>query len=373
MVLILTILIATPLITERLATLGQSHLLARAEATALVYGPPGSELDLALNALFFTKPDEPGLQAADYDALLETGLALPLPILQTQTARGFPIIATDIEYFDYRQLELSAGRRMTRIGEVVAGAEVAAELALMPGDELQSDADLAFDLAAAYPVRMEVVGVLAKSGGPDDRAVFTDMRTGLVIAGYGHGHDDLSKSGDQSVVLKHEPGRVVANAKLQLYVDLIDSDPASIHFHGDPASFPLTTIILEPKNARSAALLRGRIEDAGETRQVFRPIEAIRELVDEIFRIKAILDMLTSAVSIAALVAIAMIVWLSTMLRTREAEIARRLGADRGRMAFLITAELAMLCAIAISITAVLTALIDTNAEPLAARIILGA
>ena len=46
LVLIFAILGAIPLMTERLAKLAEAQLLERATSTPLIYGPPGSQLDL---------------------------------------------------------------------------------------------------------------------------------------------------------------------------------------------------------------------------------------------------------------------------------------------------------------------------------------
>ncbi len=344
LVLALSVLATTPLATARLAEMARAQLNARALATPLIYGPAGSKLDLSMGALFFEGRSAAELDLRDYDMLIDAGLALPVPLLRTHKARSFPIVATDVEYFDFRELELAEGRPMARLGEAVIGAAVARVLGIGVGGAIQSDAEDIFELAGAYPLRMEIVGVLAPANGPDDRAVLTDLRTGWVIAGLGHGHQDL-ESADSSVLFSNSGGPLTANAKLTEYVEISDANRDSFHFHGPPEAFPISAILLDPYDDRSAAILRGRVEDAGETRQVFRPLDVVERLLEQIFRIKTLLDMLTAAVGFAALLALALLIWLTIKLRREEFEISYRLGADRGLLAQLVSAELILLVA----------------------------
>ena len=372
LVVVLATLGAMPLMTERLAALAETQLLARADETPLIYGPPGSQLDLSMTALFFEGAPRAELTMADYDTLADMGLGTPLPLLRTHLARGFPVVGTDIEYFAFRGLSLAEGRPMIRLGEAVIGAEVAARLALGAGDKIQSDADAIFELAGAYPLRMQVVGVLAPTGGPDDRAVFTGLWTAWVVAGLGHGHQNLATTEDQSVVLAREEDRIIANARLTEYIEISEEVADSFHFLGDTTGFPLSAILVEPPDARAAAMLRGRVEDAGTARQIFRPSGVVQELLDDVFRIKSVLNMLVAAVSIAALLALGMMIWLSLKLRRREFEVARRIGADRGAMVRLVGAELGLLCAAALALCVGLLLALEIHGATLVRGLLFG-
>lgn len=375
LVLALSVLATTPLATGRLAEIAREQLNARAAATPLIYGPAGSKLDLSMSALFFEGRPTADLSLADYDRLAEAGLAVPAPILRTHSARRFPIVATDLEYFDFRDLKLADGRRMARLGEAVIGAAVARDLNLGVGDTIQSDSEDIFELAGAYPLRMEIVGVLAPANSPDDRAVLTDLRTGWVVAGLGHGHQDLSTA-DQSVLFSNRGGVTVANAKLKEYVEITDANRDGFHFHGPPESFPISAILLDPYDARSAAILQGRVadeaEEGGAARQIFRPLDVVGQLLEQIFRVKTLLDMLTAAVGFAALLALALLIWLTVKLRRREFEIALRLGADRGLLAQLVTAELAILAAGALCLSAAVLGALDLYGAEVVERILFG-
>jgi putative ABC transport system permease protein len=343
LVVVLAVVASIPLAVERLSAQSEVEMMRRAETTPLIYGAPGSPLDLSLSALYFERAAEAEISMADYDRLAETGLARLLPILRRHQARGFPIVGVDFDYFDFRGLVTAEGRLFAWLGECVIGAEVAARLGLGPGDAIISETESLFELAGAYPLKMTVTGVLAPSGTADDRAVFASLKTAWVVAGLGHGHQDLATTGDDSVVLAREPGRVVANAKLAEYLEITEDNIDGFHFHGDPAGFPITAILVAPRDAKSAALLRGRIDDAGARRQVFRPTVVLRGLLDDILRLKDVLNLLVAAVGGATLAALGLIIALSIRLRAREFEIARRMGGDRLAAVRLLAAEFLIL------------------------------
>ncbi len=182
-----------PLAVNLLVRDYQRDLLARAIATPLVAGAPGSRLELVLHALYFRGQPEHDLTMGQVAAINHSGLALGIPILEKHSARGFPIVGTSLEYFAFRSLRVARGEGLTRVGDCVLGATVAEKLGLKPGDKLMSDPENVFDLAGSYPVNMRVQGVLAPTGTADDGAIFADYKTEWIILGIMHGHQDVTQ------------------------------------------------------------------------------------------------------------------------------------------------------------------------------------
>src|ERR1700693_3841477 len=91
-----------PFTVNRLVRDYQRDLLARANATPLVAGAPGSRLDLVLHALYFRGKSSHDLAMADVNAINDSGLAIGVPIVNKHEARGLPIVGTSLEYFDFR-------------------------------------------------------------------------------------------------------------------------------------------------------------------------------------------------------------------------------------------------------------------------------
>ena len=349
LVLVMTTLMAIPLLAEVLSRAAETRMMARAQATPLVYGAAGAPLDLTLAAAYFRGDIETPISMQDYDWLLATRQADLAPIHLAGAARGFPIIGTDIEYFRLRGLTPAVGRLPVRVGEVAIGAQVADALGITAGQEIVSDVSQVFDLAGAYPVGMTVSGVLAPTGTPDDNAVLTDLNTGWIVTGIGHGHQELTAQTDNALLLKsREDGTLTANASLPTYEKISAEQLADIHFHGDPAVFPLSAVIAFPFDEKATALLRGRVSDREAPVQIVRASDQIRGLMDNVFQVKLVLQRVMLVVSAAALLAIALIVWLSVQMRSQEFAIAQRLGAGRTLPALLVGGELLILFATAL-------------------------
>ena len=106
---------------------------------------------------------------------------------------------------------------------------------------------------------MKVAGVLKPTGTPDDLAVFVDIKTAWVIEGLAHGHQDLSRPEASPGVLRTEGTRIVANASVVEYNEITPENVASFHFHGDPATFPITSVIVIPRTPSPARCCRAVI------------------------------------------------------------------------------------------------------------------
>jgi putative ABC transport system permease protein len=214
----------------------------------------------------------------------------------------------------------------------VLGAGVAERLGLAPGATVVSAPQNLFDLDGVYPLELKIVGVLAATGTPDDEAVFVDIKTSWVIAGIGHGHDGVLAADATS-------GDIVASAAIVQFNRITDDNIDSFHFHGDPADYPVSAILLVPNDVRAGTILRGRYLDAENPVQMIVPKEVIGALVDRIFRIKSLLDAVTLIVGGAALAAVGLAVFLSYRLRAREMQTAFKIGARRGMILRLLAAE----------------------------------
>ncbi len=363
-----TLIAFLPLALELLLEESERQLVSRAEATPLLVGAKGSALDLVMNSLYFGDTVPELISMAAVDRVAESDLALPIPLYVRFKARGFPIVGTTLDYFDFRGLEIAAGRQLAVLGECVLGARVAQELELGPGDTLLSSPETVFDLAGVYPLKMQVAGVLTESHGPDDLAVFVDVKTAWVIQGLVHGHVDLQDVTDPTLVMQRSDGNVTATAKVLQFTEITPGNIDSFHFHGDPAGYPITGVIAVPQDDKAGAILRGRYvgdDPANDNQQIEVPGKVVGELLDTIFRIKSILDAVILVVGIATLLALALVFALSLRLRQREVETIFKLGCSRATIARLMAAEIAIILLMSGVITALLLALVAHYDEPL--------
>lgn len=358
LVCVAALILFVPIATNILLTTSERALVARGDATPLLLGSRGSQLDLTMAALYFSDERPDPVTMAEVEAVWDSGLGIPIPVHTAFSSQGFRIVGTTLDYFDFRDLSLTQGRGLSILGDAVIGADVAAALGLGVGDALVSAPENLFDLDGVYPLEMPVVGILAPTNSPDDQAIFVDIKTAWVIQGIGHGHEDVVTAADV------EAGTAaLANAAVVQYQRITPDNIDSFHFHGAQDDFPASAVIVVPNDTRSATILRGRYLDAEGPTQLIEPAGVIQGLVDRIFRIKALLDVVTLIIALAAFAAIGLAVFLSFRLRAREIATAVKLGARRGMVLRLLSAETVTLLLLSGIIAGVGAAIVSRNAE----------
>ena len=367
-----TLIAALPLALELLLDESEQQLLSRADSTPLLLGARGSALDLVMNSLYFDDevPELVSMRAADeIDA---SGLATPVPLYVRFRARGFSIVGTSMDYFDFRGLRIAQGRQLALLGECVIGAGVAERLGLAPGDSLLSSPEVLFDLAGIYPLKMKVVGVLARSYTPDDLAVLVDLKTTWVMQGLVHGHEDVTRIKDDSVIMKRGDDNIVANAKLMEHTEITPENIDSFHLHGASDDYPLTAVLVQPNDERSGTILRGRYLDAETPYQLVVPGDVIDGLLANIFRIKNVLDAVILLVGIATILALILVFALSLRLRQREIRTVFRIGGSRSTIARLLAAEIAIILLVSGLFCALAMAVVNHHSHGLVRSLFVG-
>jgi putative ABC transport system permease protein len=350
----ITIIAALPLALEILLNESERQLALRAESSPLLVGAKGSALDLVMSSLYFGDevPETITMKAAEQ--VMETDLAAPIPLYIRFKARGFPIVGTSLDYFDFRQLKLAQGEMFVMIGQCIIGAEVARILNLNPGDSIVSSPETLFNIAGVYPLKMKITGVLATNHSADDLAVFFDIPTAWVIHGLGQGTKDVTRTTDSSVILKKENGNVTANAKLMQYTEITEENIDSFHLHGDSAEFPLTAVLAVPYDEKSGTILQGRYLTKETDYQIVQPKDVIDTLMANIFKIRNVLDAVIMLVGTATLLALVLVFSLSLRLREREIDVIFKLGCSRATIARLLGAEIVIIILVSSAVCAVL-------------------
>ena len=342
----ITLIAVLPLALEIILDESEHQLVERAEYTPLLVGAKSSALDLVMNSLYFSDEVPEPISLTSADEITATDLSVAIPLYVRFQARGFPIVGTTLDYFDFRQLKLAAGTPFGLLGECVIGAAVARQIGLKPGDSLLSSPESVFDLAGVYPLKMRVTGVLAPTHSADDLAVLVDVKTAWVIEGLVHGHEDVTRSRDSSVIIEHSESNVTANAKLMQYTEITEANIDAFHLHGNPADYPLTAVIALPHDDKAATILRGRYQDTDSLYQIVPPADVIDTLMTTIFRIRNVLDAVILFVGLATLMALMLVFALSLRLRQREIDTIFKLGCSRLTIAQLLGAEILTIAAI---------------------------
>ncbi len=337
------LIIFLPIGLQRLITDSERQMMSRAEAFPLIIGKKGSSTDLMINAIYFQQQEMEQLNIKTGRELDDTGLGYAIPLLTMFNARNFPIVGTSLDYFEFRKLGVVEGRNLQFVGECVIGSIVSEQLGLAPGDSLISSPENYFDLAGVYPLKMTIVGVLEESGTADDRAIFTDLKTNWIILGLGHGHEDVLKLTDPTLIIRSDSSNVRTTAKLFIYNEIDGSNMESFHFHGNTEDYPVSAYIFVPNDLRSATILRGRFVAGELPNQVIIPSIIVEHLLQSIFRIKHIFNTVFILVGIATLLILMLIVTLSLRLRKDEIHTMFTIGSSKNKIIEILGIELTLL------------------------------
>ena len=326
-----------------------------AEATPLLVGAKGSPTELVGSTRSTSRrragaaPVRPG-GACDRDRLRARGAALrALPVPRGPDRRDLAGLLPVPPAPDRRRPSDDAAGRLR--GRCPRGGA--------PGPRARrtviSSPESVFDLAGVYPLKMRVTGVLAPTDSPDDDAIFVDVKTAWVIEGRAHGHEDLSKPEAHAGVLERKGNRITANASVRQYNEITDANVASFHFHGDPATFPVTAILAVPHDEKARALLMGRYLGAEERYQILQPVAVVDELLDTVFTIQRFVVAATVLVGLSTLATAVLVFVLSLRLRKREIETMIKIGGARAGISAVLILEILVVLAASALIAVVLT------------------
>lgn len=341
----ITIILFLPLALEMILNESENQLLSRADATPLLVGAKGSALDLCMNSLYFDDELPELATMVAVRKVEESGLAIAVPVHNRFSARGFPVIGTSLDYFEQRRLDVGDGRFFGLIGECVIGSTVAEDLEVQVGEGIVTSPESLFDIAGVYPLKMKVVGILNSSHSPDDLGIFVDIKTTWIIQGLGHGHQDVTAITDPTLIYGRNDSLVTATPKLMHYNEITEENLESFHFHGSTDVYPITAVLVFPHDQKSGTILRGRYLKEGEIFQILKPTEIIDGLLQNIFRIRNVLDAVITIVAVATLMAMVLVFALSLRLRTKEIQTIFKLGCRKGTIVRLLLAEILLILA----------------------------
>ncbi len=348
----LTLVIAFPIVVWRTASVAEEVYSSRARATPLVVGRRANEHQLALNTLYFEGPKPPPVPQKLVKELRDKHAGLVIPISNRLTAQGFPLIGTVPEYFEFRKLELADGDFPLLLGDCVVGSAVAREKGLKAGGFVNTDIKSFLNVAHEYPFKLSVVGVLKPSGTPDDRAVFTDIKTAWTVEGLGHGHDNVIENAG-AIPGQNAPSPEAVNAQAEAILgkgvvefrEVTPQNIRSFHFHGDEKEFPLTSVIVAPSSEKNGTMLKGEI-NAGDEYEAVVPEEVIGSLMRLVFNVKKVFDGYFAMTAAGVLAFLTIVVLLSLRNRRDEFAVMVKMGCSRHAIFALFAYEFAILFAV---------------------------
>ncbi len=351
--LALGLTLALPLAVRTLLRIAQQEWRARAQATPLVLGAKGSALELTLNALYFRRQGVDAIPAKSARLVRDTELGQAIPLLVKFHSQEAPIVGTSLDYFSYRGISLAEGHLMGRLGDCVVGAEVARRRNLRPGSFIMSSPEQVFDLAGVYPLNMRITGILAENHTADDQAIFVDVKTAWLIEGIAHGHEDLVKVTDASQIQEKQEGNVVGSKAVRMYAEVTDANIGGFHFHGDSDAYPLSGVLVIPKDAKAKALLLGKFENGTDNSlQLVQPPQEMDALLATLVQAERFALVLLLVLGTAVVLIVILVFALSFRLRRREFATLEDIGISRGTIALVKAGEILLIGGASLAIVA---------------------
>ncbi|MBL1216518.1 MAG: ABC transporter permease [Planctomycetes bacterium] len=341
--LCLAVTMCIPMTTRMLIGLYESDLRARAQATPLLAGARGNRFDLSLAALYFRHSELEPMPYGEFESISREAAGVCVPISVRFTAQGYPVVGTSADYFSVRGMQPATGELPQLIGDAVVGWDVAQDLGLSAGDSLFSDPVDLYDIAKPSALKMHVTGVLARTGSPDDRAVFTDIKSAWVLEGISHGHQDVvNEPLDPQMVIGKTDELVAVSLALMEYNEVTPENAWTFHTHADPSTLPLTAVLVWPTDAKSGTILKGKVNQK-RLYQMVIPSEVISDLMAFVFRIQALFDSLSVILGLSTMMLIVLVMLLSARIRSREFMTLNRIGCSRFTVLKLYAMELGLI------------------------------
>lgn len=354
LVVAIALAIVMPLGFRVMAARFRAELTSRAEQIPWVIGPRGSELEQVMAGLYFEPIDDSTLTMASWRTVQASTAGTSVPIHSRFEAAGAPIVGTTLRYFEQLELKLTEGRMMGRLGDAVLGANVAQRLQLGPEGRLLTDSSNRVNLAGEYPLKLRITGVLEPTGTPDDDAVFVDIKTSWVIAGIGHGHQDVDPN-DQNQTLGVDGSNVIASAAVTPYTEITDENVATFHFHGSEEERPVTVILAWPEDRRDEDLMQGRFINLSRTLQLASSKAAVERLIANVLRLQTLLDLSSIFLLIVSGLFFALVMSLTYQLRESERKTLFYLGCARGMVLKIQLAEMFLIVGAAAVLASLVT------------------
>jgi putative ABC transport system permease protein len=314
----------------------------------LIVGPKGSDLSLALSAIYrLDRPSEP-LPYLFYKEIQENPLveqAVPMAIGDVTEQGGFPIVGTVPAFFAmdyaYKKSFRVSGDFLRTPFDAVIGSQVArtngwkigSEFKLIHGG-VESD--------HVHDEKFRVVGVLAPTGTPNDRTAFISLAGFWAISGH---EKPLTEALDRLAKFGYPISDELRQkaAKPHAHHDHPGHDQHHEHELLDEQK-EVTAIFVRTTSTSAAIGLTGQINE-GVKAQAVNPIFPMRRLMTMVVdNIRLMLLVLTSLIIVVSGVSIFVSIYNSMADRRREIGIMRALGARRETVFSIILAESTLLC-----------------------------
>ncbi|WP_425617578.1 ABC transporter permease [Anatilimnocola sp. NA78] len=281
-------------------------------------------------------------------------IELAIPICLGDYFGQYRVVGTTPDFFDKlifdpeheRKYEFAQGRNFVHRSEehgyfeAVVGSHVAREMEVKLGDQI-SPAHGSPD-GHEHERKFTVVGILANSGTPNDRAVFVNMEGFFLMEDHAkpveQGAPPPSTEGlTDEEKEKIEKERFFSRQRDKQLIDRVaDPDPLAVEQRE-------VTAILVKTDMKQGFFIEGAV-NKGKEAQAVAPVAVIYGMFDQIVRpVQFSLFFLASVVCAVSGVSILVSIYNSMSERRHEIAVMRALGAGRGKVMAIILLEATLL------------------------------
>lgn len=350
LVMCTAIALSLPINTFVAVNLLSEKLTERGVQTPILIGKKGNEFALTMNALYFRGTVKETVSMSVYQEMSSVYEGMVLPLYIAHSTSQTPVVGSNIDYFEARNLELTDGRYYIGLGEVVVGAQAASEFNLNVGDNIRSDLQNLYNLAGSYPMSLTVVGVLKSSGTSDDSVVFADLKTVWALDGLLHGHDNVTA--DTALNGESTDENLEATAAIFMFSELTEENRERFHLHGSESDMPLSSVAVFPFEQLEKDKLLGRLA-LSEDLQAIQPIEVVDDILSIVLKLQQGLYVYYGMLLISTIFFYILVIHLSLQLRQGELILIRRIGGSKQTIRNLLLAEIILVTLASILMTVV--------------------
>ncbi|MBN2308572.1 MAG: ABC transporter permease [Candidatus Hydrogenedentes bacterium] len=332
----------------------ERRFVAEGQSFDIVVGAKGNPLQLVLSTVYFLGPLTGNIEWSDYERLRnEEEVAGAYPIGMGDTYRGFRIVGTVPELFEHdwgggrNPYKLADGKYFEKPMEAVIGAAVAADSRRGVGDKFIGTHGVGG--AGGHEHKHHpytVVGVLERSGTPNDRAIFCSLDSVWQI----HQEDPCDNHGGEGEEDLEAPAEDEVDARAEAHVEGVaqvegeahdpgeahDSgdahDPGDAHDHHGHGAHEVTAVLVALRSPGLRFTFKERV-NKGYNAMAAIPVQQIRDLYDQLLgTAKAVLLAIGYLVVVISALSILIGLYMSILQRKRDLAIMRALGASSGEI-----------------------------------------
>lgn len=335
LVLLLAAACALPVFLLQM-TAGLYNGLNRAvEPFPILMGAKGSPYQLVINTVFLRDHPIGNIPYADAEALRAGGKAdAVIPLAFGDNYRGFRIVGTEKEIFDYRPkknqepwLSVGEGRAFSEPGDAVIGSELAKRTGLTVGSTFKGIHGVTAGAGKEHGGTYRVTGILKPAGGPYDTAILVSIED----VWNAHRHETGGQVRKGGIVRRN---RAEASA-----AENHDGSGISESAKGD-----VTAVLVHPAGYREAMQLLQESQRAkGTDSQLIFPAQTLISLYSMAGQSKEFWTALTGGLIGAAVLITLLAMYWNGLSRLSEFALLQALGAGNRAVMQLLAAEQAIL------------------------------